>query len=443
MPHTFFVGDHKQMFPLPDHAATAAAEPWPQALSLSSLPLSMPGLPPLIQSPLVLPQGFGIPYVQGNYFANLALPSMSFGGASLGMDFTAPASTSSLLSLVPMHMQLHGIPPALGFSPVATSHLSEYPIPDMASLPAYASPSGPVMVGTPVQGSLLINGFSWYKLAPLAAMFSPLVTSSALAALAPGIPGMTAVLQYLRGTAFSHPSASVAPAHAPLPGPPGSTAPPQPPLLRAFYGLPEDKVIFCNFNQLYKIDPEQFDSWIRILLRAPNAVLWLLRFPSAGETNLRKYAEARGVLPEQIVFTNVAGKIEHVRRGSLADVFLDTTACNGHTTGMDILWGGTPIITLPGDTFASRVASSLLTALGCPELIATSREHYEDMAVDLALDAEKRRQMQDKVRQQRSSSPLFDARRLAANLERAFRLMVRTHELHGAPQHIVVSEESA
>ena len=103
----------------------------------------------------------------------------------------------------------------------------------------------------------------------------------------------------------------------------------------------------------------------------PNSVLWLLRFPAVGEPNVLNYAETEcGVSQSRIIFSNVATKEEHVRRGAVADVCLDTPLCNGHTTGMDVLWTGTPMVTLPVDTLASRVASSQLRTLGCTELIA-------------------------------------------------------------------------
>jgi protein O-GlcNAc transferase len=231
------------------------------------------------------------------------------------------------------------------------------------------------------------------------------------------------------------------PLHAPLPAPPGVEYPPQPPLVRAFYGIPEDCIVFCNFNQLYKIDPMQFLVWISILKRVPNSVLWLLRFPPDGETNLRAFALLHGLAASQLLFTNVSAKAEHVRRGSLADICLDTSACNGHTTGMDILWSGTPIITMPGETFASRVAASLLSALGCPELITTSFEEYEELAVALATDLPRLRAVQAKVRRQRTVSPLFQTRLLAGNLERLYARMVRDCSAGKAPAHLLAEDE--
>ena len=161
-----------------------------------------------------------------------------------------------------------------------------------------------------------------------------------------------------------------------------------PEMCRSTYNLPDDAFVYCNYNQLYKIDPDTFESWCNILKRVPNSVMWLLRFPQVGETNVKAQAVAHGVAEERIVFSNVAPKEEHVRRGQLGDVCLDTPLCNGHTTGMDVLWAGCPMVTLPLETLASRVASSQMHALGVSELVATSRKQYEDIAVRLGNDKE-------------------------------------------------------
>ncbi len=160
-----------------------------------------------------------------------------------------------------------------------------------------------------------------------------------------------------------------------------------PNMTRETYGLPDNAFVFCNFNQLYKIDPETYESWCNILKRVPNSVLWLLRFPAAGEANVKAQAALHGVDQDRVIFSNVAPKEEHVRRGQLADLCLDTPLCNGHTTGMDVLWAGCPMVTLPLNTFASRVASSQLTAIGIPELVARSRKDYEDIAIRLGTDS--------------------------------------------------------
>merc|ERR1712088_1005612 len=183
---------------------------------------------------------------------------------------------------------------------------------------------------------------------------------------------------------------------------------------RQQYGLPDDAIVFCNFNQLYKIDPATLRMWVNILNRVQNGVLWLLRFPQVGETNIHVAAQQMGLKPGKLIFSNVAAKEEHVRRGQLVDVCLDTPLCNGHTTGMDVLWAGTPMVTLPGETLASRVASSQLHTLGLGELVAKTREDYENIAVRLGNDAEFRRAIRAKVWSGRIDSPLFSVRTYAS-----------------------------
>ncbi|KII61331.1 UDP-N-acetylglucosamine--peptide N-acetylglucosaminyltransferase subunit [Thelohanellus kitauei] len=133
---------------------------------------------------------------------------------------------------------------------------------------------------------------------------------------------------------------------------------------RSSIGLNKEAFVYCNFNQLYKFDPDTFSCWCRILKRVPNSYLWILRFPKQGEDNLREYAKKFDIPSSRIIFTDVAMKEEHVRRGQLADVCLDTPICNGHTTGMDVLWAGCPVVTTPRETFASRVGASIVNAIG-------------------------------------------------------------------------------
>lgn len=180
---------------------------------------------------------------------------------------------------------------------------------------------------------------------------------------------------------------------------------------RKDYGVPEDKFVFCNFNQIYKVDPDIFDIWMNILKRVPNAILWLLRFPPAGEENIRQAARARGIPDAQIYFTDVAPKDEHIKRGHLADLFLDTPCCNAHTTGCDILWGGTPMLTLSGKKMATRVAASLLKASTLSELVTGSYEEYEETAVRLAMEPEELFQLRQRLEQGRDTCPLFDTQR--------------------------------
>ncbi|KAK9728636.1 hypothetical protein K7432_000910 [Basidiobolus ranarum] len=158
-----------------------------------------------------------------------------------------------------------------------------------------------------------------------------------------------------------------------------------------FPHLHDNMVIFANFNQLYKIDPSIFKVWLRILSRVPNSILWLLRFPAAGETHLLRTAEeyAGKEVASRVIFTDVAPKSVHIHRGRVADLFLDTPECNGHTTGCDILWSGTPILTFPRHRhkLCSRVAASIAYATGHGDKMVVSSElEYEDIAVKYAQD---------------------------------------------------------
>ncbi|RVE46689.1 hypothetical protein evm_008652 [Chilo suppressalis] len=186
---------------------------------------------------------------------------------------------------------------------------------------------------------------------------------------------------------------------------------------RKQYALPENAIIYCNFNQLYKIDPSVMDIWLNILKLVPNSILWLLNFPAAGKPHIHKYAQESGVPPHRILFSNIACKEEHVRRAQLADVCLDTPLCNGHTTAMDVLWAGTPVVTLPGDTLASRVAASQLKTLECAELVAKDKQDYQDIAVKLGINAKYLRYIKAKVSKARLDSTLFDCEHYARGLE--------------------------
>uniref|UniRef100_H2Y6P7 UDP-N-acetylglucosamine--peptide N-acetylglucosaminyltransferase 110 kDa subunit n=1 Tax=Ciona savignyi TaxID=51511 RepID=H2Y6P7_CIOSA len=208
-------------------------------------------------------------------------------------------------------------------------------------------------------------------------------------------------------------------------------------LRRSQYRLPSDAVVYCNFNQLYKIDPSTLVMWCNILKRVPNSVLWLLRFPAVGEANVKKFArQTCGINANRIIFSAVAPKEEHVRRGQLADVCLDTPLCNGHTTAMDVLWAGCPMVTLPKETLASRVASSQLACLGCPELIAESSQHYEDIAVRLGTDLDYLKSVRAKVWHKRTTSPLFNVKRYVSDLEQLLFKMWRKHENGQEVDHI-------
>jgi len=210
---------------------------------------------------------------------------------------------------------------------------------------------------------------------------------------------------------------------------------------RSDYGLPEDKFLFACFNQLYKMDPDIFIAWCNILKRVPNSALWLLRFPAAGESRLRAFAAAQGIRPDQIIFTDVAAKNEHIRRSALADLFLDTPLCNAHTTGTDILWAGLPMITLPLEKMATRVAGSLCLATGFgEEMVVSSMQEYEERAVSLALSPARLQALTAKLRAVRLTCPLFDTARWVRNLDRAYYKMWNLYCSGEHPQPFKVTE---
>mmetsp|Transcript_41710 Transcript_41710/g.96443 ORF Transcript_41710/g.96443 Transcript_41710/m.96443 type:complete len:999 (+) Transcript_41710:300-3296(+) len=209
---------------------------------------------------------------------------------------------------------------------------------------------------------------------------------------------------------------------------------------RADYGVPEDKFVYCNFNQLYKIDPAIFDVWCSVLKRVENSILWLLRFPPAGEANIRAEARKRGVKEEQIFFSDVAPKEEHIRRGKLAEVFLDTPQCNAHTTGCDILWSGTPLITVTGGKMATRVATSLLHAAELGECVCSDLQSYEELAVDLAVNDERYMAMRSKLEINRETLPLFDTRRWVRNMEEGLHMMWNRYMQGLEPDHIDIPD---
>ncbi|KAF0989860.1 hypothetical protein HZS_2145 [Henneguya salminicola] len=203
--------------------------------------------------------------------------------------------------------------------------------------------------------------------------------------------------------------------------------------------IPSQSFVFCNFNQLYKLDPKTFSSWCKILMRVPESVIWLLRFPKAGEQNLRDTAKKLGIQQNRLIFTEVASKEEHVRRGQLADVCLDTPLCNGHTTGMDVLWAGCPIVTMPLNTFASRVGSSIISSIGCEELIVKTYEEYEDLAVRLATDKNFYKKIKNKIWYNRISSSLFNVKKYTADFDALLHKIWCSYEKNNKIVHILDS----
>jgi len=189
---------------------------------------------------------------------------------------------------------------------------------------------------------------------------------------------------------------------------------------RAECGLPERGFVFCCFNNTYKITPAFFDIWMRLLHAVPGSVLWLLEANAAAKTNLRREAAARGIDPERLIFAPRQHLPEHLARHRHADLFLDTLPCNAHTTASDALWASLPLLTCAGETFAGRVAGSLLQACGMPELITTSPEAYEAIALKLASEPSRVAVLRRRLEQQRLSAALFDIARFTRNLEAAY-----------------------
>jgi protein O-GlcNAc transferase len=188
-------------------------------------------------------------------------------------------------------------------------------------------------------------------------------------------------------------------------------------------GLPESGVVFCCFNQAYKILPETYAAWMRILCRVPGSVLWLLETHADAMHNLRRHAETHGVSAERIHFASRQPLAHHLARYRVADLALDTFPYTSHTTASDALWAGCPLVTRVGDTFAARVAGSVLSAAGLPELITHDIAEFEELAVTLALDTERRAKLRRYLEQERMCLPLFDAPRFVRNLEHAFESM--------------------
>lgn len=189
---------------------------------------------------------------------------------------------------------------------------------------------------------------------------------------------------------------------------------------RVDFSLPEDKFVFCCFNNSFKILPKTLDLWSRILLKVPNSVLWLLEDNLVAKENLTLQAESRGIAKERLIFAKRMDLPEHLARHQLADMFLDTLPCNAHTTASDSLWAALPVLTQLGETFAGRVAASLLKAINLQELIASNSREYEDLAVELATTPLKLRQIKEKLIRNIESAPLFDTEAFTRGLEEAF-----------------------
>src|SRR5712671_7057364 len=207
---------------------------------------------------------------------------------------------------------------------------------------------------------------------------------------------------------------------------------------RTDYGLPEKGFVFCSFNNAYKITPEIFSIWMRLLAGMDGSVLWLLEVDSSIKRNLMNEAQKRGVSPDRVLFAPFLKLKDHLARGRLADLFLDTLPVNAHTTASDALWMGVPVLTCLGPTFAGRVAASLLSAVGLEEMITRSLADYEALALKLATNPARMASVRAKLARNRDTYPLFDTPRFARHIEAAYKTMRERHQSGLAPDSFAV-----
>lgn len=201
-------------------------------------------------------------------------------------------------------------------------------------------------------------------------------------------------------------------------------------------GLPAEAFVFCCFNRNCKITPEVFDIWMRLLRSVDGSVLWLFEDSRVASHNLRKEAGERGIDANRLIFAGQMPLAEHLERHRLADLYLDTLPYNGHTSTSDALWAGLPVLTLMGKSFASRVAASLLKAMGLPELVTQSASEYESLAVALATDPGKLAGIRRQLAANRLTTPLFDTPLYTKHLEAAYRRMWDRYLADLPPDHI-------
>jgi protein O-GlcNAc transferase len=206
-------------------------------------------------------------------------------------------------------------------------------------------------------------------------------------------------------------------------------------------GLPENGFVFCSFNTNYKLDPVMFDVWMRILGRVRGSVLWLIKGNEAVVRNLRQEAESRDIDPDRIVFARKLAKDEHLARLQFANLALDTRIVNGAITTSDALWSGVPVLSVKGGHFASRMSSSILSAVGLREMVTTSLKEYESLAVRLANNPPELVRIRKKLEKNRKTKPLFDTPRFVKHLEKAYEEMLEIFQAGGEPRQIEMKDE--
>ena len=207
---------------------------------------------------------------------------------------------------------------------------------------------------------------------------------------------------------------------------------------RVEVGLPEQGLVFCCFNNSYKITPAVFAIWMRLLREIDGSVLWLFAPNPAVERNLKTEAAERRVDPARLIFAPYMPLPEHQARQRLADLFLDTSPYNAGATASDALWAGVPVLTRIGETFVGRMAASLLNAAGLPELITATTQDYESAALALARQPGRLAEIKRKLEQSRLSGPLFDTRLFTTRIEAALTDMWQRYQRGEPPQGFTV-----
>jgi protein O-GlcNAc transferase len=208
---------------------------------------------------------------------------------------------------------------------------------------------------------------------------------------------------------------------------------------RSECNLPDATFVFSCFNATYKITSEVFAVWMRLLAKTQGSVLWLLETNPTATQNLRREAEAHGITPRRLIFAPPMTLADHMARIGLADLFVDTLPYNAHTTASDALWAGLPVLTCLGDTFAGRVAASLIRAIGLPELVTTSLENYETLALKIAGDPSLLRAIRGRLVRNRDTYPLFDTARYTRHIEAAYVTMWERYQRREMPDSFAVS----
>ena len=207
---------------------------------------------------------------------------------------------------------------------------------------------------------------------------------------------------------------------------------------RKSLGLPQDAFVFCCFNNNFKITPNEFCIWMRLLHKVENSVLWLLAKSDIFKINLQREAREQGIDAQRLIFAPSIPLADHLARHVQADLFLDTFICNAHTTASDALWMAVPVITKIGESFPARVCASLLQAIGLPELITTSETAYEQLALELATNPDKLAEIKKKLQANRNTTPLFDSEQFTRDMERAYQQVYDRYYQGLAPANIIL-----